>query len=72
MASTARRTLDVCNVLAEVHRVVKDAHDADRPSFVSPVEDEVTSSPPLSRDMQGAETWLNVIPRPAIGKIWIV
>ena len=72
MASTTGRTLDVCNVLAEVHGVVQDTNDIDRGVVDSAVKDKMAPSPSLSRNVERTQPCVNLVARVTLGKIGII
>lgn len=45
----------------KVHSVVQDPYDFDRRFWGHPVHQEVTSAPPLSRNVDGTKTWHDLI-----------
>jgi hypothetical protein len=44
--------------------------DVDRPSLIDAIDDEVASSAALPRDMERAETWVNLVARTTVGDKW--
>jgi hypothetical protein len=56
-------------VAADVHGVVQNSYDLDPPGLSRVVQHEVAPSSPLPRNMQGAHTRPNLVPRSAVGEV---
>jgi hypothetical protein len=55
-----------------VHRVVQNPYDLDDALVRNPIMDEISSSSAAPGRMEGAQTWMGVVPRVVIGHERIV